>query len=243
MKIPNTKPTFEPHPEYIGPAVCVDVTPMRAMPAFDDPTKSVQKFKLVFETTHKDPKTGKPLCVWSKPLTATVNEKGKMCEMIRQWWGRDLTRAERDNFDNEIFLGMTARIVVVHTPGHDGTIYANIASFAPLIPANAIKPSGLFVREQDRQTKNTVTQPTEPAGTPSHLTAKIIGGQYDGHELRDLPEKGVLAVIEHWLPAARLAPKPTVATKALIAALDWWLEQRVDTTSADVEAEEIPFKY
>ena len=243
MKIPDTKPQFDPHPEYIGPAVCVDVTPGRQVPSFNDPSTMVTKFKLVFETTHKDPKTGKPLCVWSKPLTATVHEKGKMREMIRQWWGRDLTATERKEFDNEIFLGMTAKIVVAHSPASDGTIYANIASCAPLLPANAIKSSGLFVREKDRQTRNNVTQPAATVGIPSHLAAKIVGGQYDGHELRDIPEKGVLAVIEHWLPSARLNPKPTVAVKALIAALDWWLEQRDDPTPADAADDTIPFKY
>jgi hypothetical protein len=48
-------------------------------------------------------------------------------------------------------------------------------------------------------------------------------GKYAGHELRDLSEEAVRALVEKWLPVGKANAKPTADDRRLIGALDWWL--------------------
>ena len=47
-----------------------------------------------------------------------------------------------------------------------------------------------------------------------------------GIELRDLNPEAVQALADKWLPTAKANAKPTADDKRLIAALEWWAEER-----------------
>jgi len=82
----SNKP-FEAHPEYTGPAVCVDVTPLKTVPTDYGPK---EQFRLVFETTElRD--DGRPYLVWSRGFTPSLGEKAALRSFLRQWFGRDLS--------------------------------------------------------------------------------------------------------------------------------------------------------
>ncbi len=44
---------------------------------------------------------------------------------------------------------------------------------------------------------------------------KVHVGKYTGHELRDLSEEAVRALVEKWLPVGKANPKPTTDDRRL----------------------------
>ena len=79
----NSKP-FESHPEYNGPSVCVDVTPLKTVKTEYGPK---EQFRFVFETTALR-EDGKPFAVWSRGFTPTLGDKSALRAFLKQWFGR-----------------------------------------------------------------------------------------------------------------------------------------------------------
>lgn len=210
--------TFTPHPEYTGPAILVDVTPLkRVKTRFGD--RDV--FRLVFETTQLRA-DGTPFLVWSSGFTPSLHEKASFRKFMKGWLGRDLTAAEQEEFDTEALIGRTAQLVIVHAE-QDGTVYANIAACTPL-RNGSIKASGKYVRVKDRDEKsdqqfNRADQPGESGGD-DWKSVKVHVGRHAGIELRDLEREVVEVLIDHWLPEAKGKAKPSADDKRLIAALE-----------------------
>ncbi len=228
MKIKSNSGNFQPCPEYTGPAVCVDVTPLKTVQTQFGPK---EKFRFVFETGEtKD--DGTPWCVWSAPFTPSYHENSALRPFLKKWMGRELTAKETENFDTEDLLGRTAHITVIHEHS-DGEIYANIALIQPDKSASPLKPSGKFVRAKDRQAAPAgngagaqgggYRRAEQPAADAADLGAtKIHVGKCKGLEVRDLSPEQVGALVANWLPAAKAQPKPTADDKRLIAALESW---------------------
>lgn len=211
--------SFTPHPEHTGPAILVDVTPLKRIKTrFGD--RDV--FRLVFETTQLRA-DGTPFLVWSSGFTPSLHEKASFRKFMKGWLGRDLTAAEQEEFDTEALIGRTAQLVIVHAE-QDGTVYANIAACTPL-RNGTIKASGKYVRVKDREEKgdqqfNRADQPGEQGGEDDWKSTKVHVGRHAGIELRDLEREAVEALIDHWLPEAKGKAKQTADDKRLIAALD-----------------------
>ena len=126
MRIKSGSGNFQPCPEYNGPAVCVDVTPLKTVQTQFGPK---EKFRYVYETGQtKD--DGTPWCVWSAPFTPSYHENSALRPYLRKWMGRELTPEEIKTFDTEDMLGRTAHITVIHEHS-DGEVYANIALITP----------------------------------------------------------------------------------------------------------------
>ncbi|PTY02760.1 hypothetical protein DB346_08265 [Verrucomicrobia bacterium LW23] len=216
--------TFTPHPEYTGPAVCVDVTPLKKIT-----TKYGEReiFRLVFETTALRA-DGSPFLVWSSGFTPSLHEKASFRKFLRAWMGRDLLSAEQEEFDTDSLLGKTAQLVIVHAD-QDGSLFANIAACTPL-RTGSIQPSGRYVRVKDRQDKdsqfNRAVQPSggstseESADGKDWKTVKVHVGRHSGIELRDLEKSAVESLIERWLPEAKAKAKTTADDRRLMAALE-----------------------
>ena len=151
MKLKTSNGNFKPCPEYTGPAVCVDVTPLKTVQTQFGPK---EKFRFVFEIAEtKD--DGSRWCLWSAPFTPSYHENSALRPFLRKWMGRDLTAAEIDTFDTEQMLGRTANVTVIHEHS-DGEVYANIALITPDKSAEPLQASGKFIRMKDR--------PAAPAG-------------------------------------------------------------------------------
>ena len=234
MKIKANNSNFEPCPEYTGRAVCVDGTPLKKQ---QSQFGERDVFKIVFETL-LEREDGSRFCAWSRNFTPTLNEKANLRKFVRGWFGRDLTKAEMDDFDTESLIGKTAQIVVVHEH-KDGETYANIVACTPDKAKETLNASGKYVRVKDRPAKDGSTSPqpsaqggeggsyrrAQPAAEASadHAAVKVHIGRCKGLELRDLSPEQVQALVEHWLPAAKANAKPLADDKRLMAALDWWV--------------------
>jgi hypothetical protein len=241
MKIKSNSGNFKPHPEYTGPSVLVDVTPLKTVQTQFGPK---EKFRFVFETREtKD--DGTPWCVWSAPFTPSYHENSALRPFLRKWMGRELSPAEVEKFDLDEMVGRPAHITVIHEHS-DGEIYANIALITPDKSAEPLKPSGKFIRMKDRPPKDGAGaqgggyRRAEPAGdTSADLGAtKIHVGKCRGLEVRDISPEQVGALVANWLPTAKANAKPTADDKRLIAALESWQASQAGTGQ---ESDDVPY--
>src|SRR5882672_805845 len=217
MKIKGNNSNFEPAPEYTGKAVCVDVTPLRKQ---QSQYGERNVFRIVFEVD-AEKEDGSRYCVWSTNFTPTLNEKSSLRKFLRGWYGRDLSKAELEDFDTETLIGKAAQLVVVHQH-KDGEVYANIAACTPDKSGEPLVASGKFVRTKDRPQTGSpagaagtggggqggyrrAEQPAE-AGS-EHASVKVHVGKCKGLELRDLAAAQVQALVENWLPGTKANAK------------------------------------
>lgn len=224
MKISKKSQTFENHPEFTGPAVCVDCTPPKRVETSFGPR---DQFKLVFETgcLRQD---GSPFLVWSSGFTPSLHEKASLSKFLRQWFGRPLTKAEEDEFDTENLVGRPAVVTIVHNEGRDGQTYSNIALIQSDKSGKPLAPSGKYVRVKDRPAKDNDAQYSraeQPAnGTGANAEGwrgvKVCVGRHSGLDLGDLDRESVDALITNWVPQAKAKPKTTADERRLIAALE-----------------------
>jgi len=207
---------FEAHPESDCDAVCVDVTPLKKTPSAYGERET---FKLVFETSELR-QDGRPYLVWSRSFTPSLHEKSALRAFLKQWFGRDLTPAEMSGFDTDTLIGRTARLSVVHSD-YNGSVFANIGLIRPDKSASPLRPSGKYVRVQDRAAGDGQFRRAEsgPAEASDWRRVKVHVGRHAGLDLGDLDRDSVEALLVRWLPDAQANPKPLKADRELIAAL------------------------
>ncbi len=237
MRMPSSDKKFEVCPEYKGRAVCVDATPLKRYETAFGPK---DKFKLVFEVDLVRDDESR-FAVWSKPFTPSSHERSAFASFMKDWFGHPLTKEDWNKLDTEELVGRPAEIVVIHEHV-DGETYANIKLIMPDRSANALKPSGKFVRAKDRNGESgkqkaesgnsgyrRMEQPSAAEtteGEVDHASVKIHVARCKGLELRDLAPEQVEALIAKWLPTAKANPKPLADDKRLMAALEWWQADR-----------------
>jgi len=232
MKLSESKSgDFTPHPETDGTAVravIVDITPLKKRVT---QYGEKEEFRIVFETEVADDE-GKRFCIWSRGYTPSLNEKAAIRKDLKKMMGRDLTAAELAEFDCDGLLGMGVKLIVMHEES-EGKTYANISFIAPDKGA-ALKPSGKYVRVQDRparddakggasgsaSTYRKAPAATEEEGRAEWQKVKVHVGKHAGVDLGDLDSEAVEALIEKWLPVGKEMKKPLKADRELIAALE-----------------------
>ncbi len=245
MKIKESN-NFEACPEFTGKGVCVDVTPLRKQ---QSQYGERNVFKVVFEAD-MEKEDGSRYAVWSNNFTPTLNEKASLRKFLRGWFGRDLSKAELEDFDTETLIGKPAQLVIVHQH-KDGKVYANIAACTPDKSGEPLRPSGKFTRAKDRPTSvganaagaagngyrraEQLSDAEAMEGRPSHAAVKVHVGKCKGLELRDLAIEQVQALVSNWLPGAKTNAKPLADDKRLIAALEWWQAER------EKEKDDVPY--
>jgi hypothetical protein len=199
---------FAPCPEFSGRAVCVDVTPLRE---YETEYGMKKKFKFAFELdlidSSRDPV--QPWVVFSKPLVPSLHEKAALTKVMKDWFGRKLTDAENNGLDLESLIGRPVTLIIGHEQSEDGSkTYANIKLMMPHKHGDPLQPSGLWVRMQDRPTKNEQGKTVAPDSTttrPVDLSAtKVHVGKFKGTPLSELTDDAVRGLGEHWLPKAKV---------------------------------------
>lgn len=233
---------FEPCPEYTGRAVCVDITPLKA---YETQYGTKQKFKIAFELDLID-KSRNPVQPWvvmTAPMTPSLHEKAGLTRFLKDWFGRPLTAEETNNLDLDGLIGRPATVVIVHEKSQDGTkTFANIKLIMAHKAGEALKPSGLWVRLEDRPPKedDQVKIVTPATADPVKLAdIKVHVGKFRGTPLSELTSDAVRGLAEHWLPKAKVAPGKSPEDIMLIAAVTKRLEEI--EKAEDPSFSDIPF--
>jgi hypothetical protein len=238
----QTGGTFTPCPEYTGRAVCVDITPLKTYETEYGPK---QKFKIAFELDMID-KTRTPVQPWvvmTAPMTASLHEKAGLTKFLKDWHGRALTAEETTSLNLDSLIGRPATVVIVHELSKDGTkTFSNIKLIMPHKTGEALKPSGLWVRMENRPPKedgqvNTVTPAT---ATPVAISPiKVHVGKFKGVPLSELTPDAVRGLAEHWLPKAIVSSGKSPEDIALIAGINRRLEELAKAD--EPEFDDVPF--
>ena len=233
---------FEPCPEYTGRAVCVDITPLKA---YETQYGTKQKFKIAFELDLID-KSRNPVQPWvvmTAPMTPSLHEKAGLTRFLKDWFGRPLTAEETNNLNLDSLIGRPATVVIVHEKSQDGTkTFANIKLIMAHKAGEPLKPSGLWVRLEDRPPKDDdqVKIVTPATADPVRLAdIKVHVGKFRGTPLSELTSDAVRGLAEHWLPKAKVAPGKSPEDIMLIAAVTKRLEEI--SAMEDPSDSDIPF--
>ena len=233
---------FEPCPEYTGRAVCVDITPLKA---YETQYGVKQKFKIAFELDMIDQSRNpvQPWVVMTAPMTPSLHEKAGLTRFLKDWFGRPLTAEETNNRNLDSLIGRPATVVIVHEKSQDGTkTFANIRLIMPHKHGEPLKPSGLWVRLEDRPPKDDdkVTIVTPATADPVRLAdIKVHVGKFKGTPLSDLTSDAVRGLAEHWMPKAKVAPGKSPEDIMLIAAVTKRLEEI--EKAEDPSFDDVPF--
>jgi hypothetical protein len=233
---------FAPCPEFSGRAVCVDVTPLKE---YETEYGVKKKFKFAFELDlidgSRDPV--QPWVVFSKPLVPSLHEKAALTKVMKDWFGRKLTDQENNDLDLESLIGKPVTRIIAHEQSQDGTkTYANIKLMMPHKHGEALQPSGLWVRMQDRPAKDddkAKTQVPASAAPVAVSTVKVHVGKFRGTPLSELTDDAVRGLGEHWLPKAKVNSGKTAEDIQLIAALTKRL-QEIDAKDQP-DFDDVPF--
>ena len=230
---------FAPCPEFSGRAVCVDVTPLKE---YDTEYGVKKKFKFAFELDlidgSRDPV--QPWVVFSKPLVPSLHEKAALTKVLKDWFGRKLTDAENNGLDLESLIGRPVTLIVAHEQSQDGTkTYANIKLMMPHKHGEPLKPSGLWVRMQDRPAKDDQGKTVVPASAAPVAIVKVHVGKFCGTPLSELTDDAVRGLGEHWLPKAKVNSGKTPEDIQLIAALTKRLQEIDEKDQPDFD--DVPF--
>jgi hypothetical protein len=157
VKEPERK--FTPAPEGLHAAVCIDVIEHLQQ---ETPWGVKDRVEIRWEIEEINPDTHAPFQVraW---YTASLNEKAKLRAMLETWRGRKFTPQELKGFDVEKLVGAPCQLQVVHNPGDDGRVFANVQA---VIKASkhtpVLRPSADYVRVRDQAKAQSATQGVEP---------------------------------------------------------------------------------
>jgi hypothetical protein len=222
--------------------VCVDITPLKA---YETEYGTKQKFKIAFELDMID-KTRSPVQPWvvmTAPMTASLHEKAGLTKFLKDWHGRALTAEETTSLDLDSLIGRPATVVIVHEQSQDGTkTFSNIKLIMAHKNGEPLKPSGLWIRMEDRPPKEddqvkTVVPAT--ATTVAISPIKVHVGKFKGVPLSELTPDAVRGLAEHWLPKAKVSTGKTPEDIALIAGINWRLEELAKADEPNFD--DVPF--
>lgn len=140
------KSNFNPAPEGLFTAVCVDVVDMGEM---ETQWGMKRKIQIRWQLDEKDPDTGRPFMIAAR-YTASLSEKATLRHILETWRSKKFTPEELQGFDLEKLIGVNCQIQIVHNPGDQGRVYANVLAVVPAAKgAEKIRPVD-YVREKDR---------------------------------------------------------------------------------------------
>lgn len=94
---------------------------------FQGKLKHQRKIMLSWEIPSEKMKDGRCFTVHKK-FTLSASAKGTLRKFLESWRGQPFTEKDFGNFDITKLIGKPALMSILHAPGTDGTVYANIAS-------------------------------------------------------------------------------------------------------------------
>lgn len=177
--------------------VCIDVWDIWTEPRREEWGGGlVDKTRLVWLVNKLDKQTGKLIEV-SGLYTASLHKKATLRLHLEMWRGRPFTEAEILKFELENLIGVNGQLQVMHKPGSDGIIYANVVSLAPPQPGQVKMriPEG-YVRHRDRQAQQKAQErPSQPFGKPDDQPGEGWTPPPDPPDDEDVPFNVLLPVL------------------------------------------------
>ena len=137
--------TFEPCPEGLHQAVCVDVIDHGTQTTRWGPKSQVT---LVWQIDLSD-KRGRRYQV-RKRYTNSLHPKAQLLRDLEGWRSRKFTEAELERFDLEALLGTNCQLQVIHHAAEDGTVFANVQTIVPIPRSTAKIAPDQYTRAKDR---------------------------------------------------------------------------------------------
>lgn len=153
----NSGADYEPVSEGVHSAVLADIVDLGVVETSFGPKHKVQ---FVWMTDEAD-EGGRTKYVF-KRYTASLHEKASLRKDVKQILGKDIAG---NSFDLESLIGTQKGLIIQHSEGTNGKVYANIAGYLKP-PAKVAIPSD-FVRRKDR----TDAAPKKPAASTGGGTA------------------------------------------------------------------------
>ncbi len=140
--------TFQPCPEGLHHAVCVDVVDLGIVASMYG---DKHKVRIVWQIEEQNDKLRRFTA--RKQYNLSLHEKATLRKDLEAWRGRKFTEAELDEFDLEKLITANCQIQVVHSLSDEGSVFANVQAVVPA-PKNVAKLLPLeYTREQDRDPK------------------------------------------------------------------------------------------
>jgi len=177
------------------------------------------------------------------PMTASLHEKAGLTKFLKDWHGRALTAEETTSLNLDSLIGRPATVVIVHELSKDGTkTFSNIKLIMPHKTGEALKPSGLWIRMEDRPPKDDDQVKTVVPATAAPVKiadVKVHVGKFKGVAISELTDDAVQGLAERWLPKAKISPGKTQEDIQLIAAINERLEQINAKNQPDFD--DVPF--
>lgn len=148
--------TYANPPEGLHPAVCVDVIDLGdVMTAYG----LKPKVEIRWQLDEVNPETHKRFEVRAR-FTNSLHEKALLRQTLETWRGKKFTATELQGWDLEKLLGVNCQVQIVHAPGDEGRVWANVQAVVPA-PRGAVKLVPVdYTRQVDR------------VGAASHLDVK-----------------------------------------------------------------------
>ncbi len=157
MKIPVSDKKFDPAPEGLFQAVCVDFIDRGMLPdKFSGDMK--HKADIVFELEEKNPATGKPFRTM-KRFNLTLAERSNLRKFLEAWRGKRFTDEALKEFDTDSLLGVNCQLQITHNVDGEGRVRDSISAIIPVRGDMVLlRPSPDYIRHQDRD-GNTQPEP------------------------------------------------------------------------------------
>lgn len=150
--IKEKKKEYGTAPEGVFQAVCIDVVELGLVTTTfkgEPYTRRMSEIRWLLEEV--DEKTGKPFMVLRR-FTESLSKKSALRPFLESWRGKAFTSEELDGFDIEKLVGANAQIQIIHNPGSDGTVYANVKGAMPIHKnAGKIAVPQDYIRVKDRE--------------------------------------------------------------------------------------------
>lgn len=167
MPIIARKPesSFDPCPEGLHQAVCVDVLDLGIV---NGPYGEKHKVELRWQVDQENQHTGRRF-VLRKWYTLSLHEKATLRKDLECWRGRKFTEQELDGFDLEKLLGVNCQLQVIHNIVDEGKTYDNVQAIVPhnkKVPQIAAQE---YTRQKDRATSHgngSIPPPTDDDAPP-----------------------------------------------------------------------------
>ena len=164
------------------------------------------------------------------PMTASLHEKAGLTKFLKDWHGRALTAEETTSLDLDSLIGRPATVVIVHEQSQDGTkTFSNIKLIMAHKNGEPLKPSGLWIRMEDRPPKDDQVTTITPDGSTKRLqdlsATEVHVGKFKGVPISELTDAAVQGLAEHWLPKAKVSAGKSPEDILLIAAVTKRLQE------------------